>query len=116
VKAPIKTESKITVPGGFQQISAGRITTTGAAWMQGVGIKSVEVKLDRGPWQQARLATEASKDTWRMWRIDLENVPPGSHTVSCRATDANGALQTQERAETLPNGASGWHSVLFTAT
>jgi DMSO/TMAO reductase YedYZ molybdopterin-dependent catalytic subunit len=116
VKAPIKTESKITVPGGFQQIKAGRTTATGTAWMQGVGIRSVEVQLDNGPWQQARLATEVNKDTWRMWRMDLENVPAGSHTISCRATDANGKLQTQERASTLPDGASGWHSVLFTAT
>jgi DMSO/TMAO reductase YedYZ molybdopterin-dependent catalytic subunit len=116
VKAPIKTESKITVPGGFQQIKSGRITATGTAWMQGVGIKLVEVQLDSGPWQQARLGTEVNKDTWRMWRMDLENVPPGSHTISCRATDANGKLQTQERASTLPDGASGWHSVLFTAT
>jgi DMSO/TMAO reductase YedYZ molybdopterin-dependent catalytic subunit len=115
-KAPIKTESKITVPGGFQQVKAGRVTATGTAWMQGVGIKSVEVMLDSGPWQQARLATEVNKDTWRMWRIDLENVPAGSHTLACRATDANGTLQTQERASTLPDGAAGWHSVLFTAS
>ena len=116
VKAPIKTESKVTVPGGFQQVKSGRITATGTAWMQGVGIKAVEVKLDSGPWQQARLGTEVNKDTWRMWRIDLENVAAGSHTVSCRATDANGNVQTQDRASTLPDGASGWHSVLFTAT
>ncbi|MEO9222165.1 MAG: molybdopterin-dependent oxidoreductase, partial [Mycobacteriaceae bacterium] len=116
VKAPIKTESKITVPGGFQQVKAGRITATGTAWMQGVGIKAVEIMLDKGPWQPARLATEVSKDTWRMWRIDLENVPAGSHTITCRAIDANGKVQTEERAATLPNGASGWHNVLFTAT
>ncbi len=116
VKAPIKTESKITVPGGFQQVQAGRVTATGTAWMQGVGIKAVEVMLDKGPWQPARLATEVNKDTWRMWRIDLENVPTGSHTITCRAIDANGKVQTEERAETLPDGASGWHNVLFTAT
>ena len=116
VQAPIKTESKITVPGGFQQVKSGRVTATGTAWMQGVGIKAVEVKLDSGPWQQARLGTEVNEDTWRMWRTDLENVPPGSHTLTCRAIDAAGKMQTQERAQTLPDGASGWHSVVCTAT
>ncbi len=113
-RAPIKLQSQITSPGGFEQVPAGRVTVTGTAWRQGVGIRSVEVRLDDGPWLPARLGTEVGRDTWRMWRIDLPDVGAGSHTVTCRATDAEGNLQVQERAATLPDGASGWHSALFT--
>jgi hypothetical protein len=30
-----------------------------------------------------------------------------------RATDNTGAVQTEQRADPVPDGASGWHSVTF---
>ena len=37
---------------------------------------------------------------------------PGSHTITARSTDVLGDVQPEERAEPLPDGASGWHSVV----
>jgi hypothetical protein len=31
-----------------------------------------------------------------------------------RATDNTGAVQTADQAETVPDGATGWHTVDFT--
>lgn len=36
---------------------------------------------------------------------------PGSHTLTVRATDGNGEVQTERFAPPAPDGSSGWHSV-----
>ncbi len=38
----------------------------------------------------------------------------GSHTLQVRATDREGELQTEDRAEPFPNGSSGWQSIVVT--
>jgi DMSO/TMAO reductase YedYZ molybdopterin-dependent catalytic subunit len=111
--APIKTESRIDAPNGFDKVPAGTVTVAGVAWAQHRGIDKVEVRVDGGAWQQADLATEVSIDTWRMWRARLR-LDPGGHTVECRATDRNGYTQTHDRVGAVPDGATGWHSVFFT--
>ena len=37
----------------------------------------------------------------------------GPHTISVRATDNTGATQTEQWADPVPDGATGWHSVDF---
>jgi len=32
--------------------------------------------------------------------------------IRCRATDGNGVIQTAERSEPLPDGASGHHQIV----
>jgi hypothetical protein len=70
--------------------------------------------MDGGPWQQAELSTEVSADTWRMWTAEFQ-LAPGSHTVQTRATDRRGVVQTETRADPVPDGATGWPAVIFTA-
>jgi DMSO/TMAO reductase YedYZ molybdopterin-dependent catalytic subunit len=113
-QAPIKTQSRIDTPRGFGIVPAGRVTVAGIAWSQPVGIRRVEVRMDGGPWREAELSTEVSGDTWRMWRTEFD-LAPGSHTVQTRATDHNGITQTEQRADPIPDGASGWPATIFTA-
>ena len=112
---PVKTQSRIDVPRGYGSTPAGGVAVAGIAWSQPIGISRVEVRLDDGPWSDAELATEVSGVTWRMWRTVVD-AGPGSHVVSVRATDANGVTQTEERAPVLPDGATGYHSVVFTTS
>jgi DMSO/TMAO reductase YedYZ molybdopterin-dependent catalytic subunit len=114
-EAPIKTESRIDVPQRSQSVPAGRLTAAGIAWSQPIGVSAVEVRLDEGPWQRAELATEVNYDTWRMWRAPLD-VVPGTHTLQVRATDRNGITQTEAVRDVVPDGATGWHTVTFTAS
>jgi DMSO/TMAO reductase YedYZ molybdopterin-dependent catalytic subunit len=114
-RGPIKTESRIDSPGGFSDVPAGRVTVAGTAWAQFTGIEKVEVRVDGGAWQSAELATEVSPDTWRMWRAGVE-VGRGEHRVEVRATDRSGYTQTEQRAAPDPDGATGWHSVIFNAS
>jgi hypothetical protein len=113
-RGPIKTESRIDRPHGFETVRAGQVTVAGIAWAQFVGVKKVEVRLDGGEWREAELATEVSVNTWRMWRTTVD-VPRGEHRVEVRATDNTGYTQTEDRVPPAPDGATGWHSVLFTA-
>jgi DMSO/TMAO reductase YedYZ molybdopterin-dependent catalytic subunit len=112
-KAPIKTQSRIDTPRGFATVPAGRVTVAGIAWSQPVGIRRVEVRMDGGPWREAELSTEVSGDTWRMWRTGFD-LAPGSHTVQTRATDRNGITQVEQRADPIPDGASGRPATIFT--
>ncbi|MER8092768.1 molybdopterin-dependent oxidoreductase [Streptomyces goshikiensis] len=114
-KAPIKTQARIDTPKPFAQAAGGTVTVAGVAWAQHRGIQRVEVRVDDGPWQEAELAEQATTDTWRQWSFPWKTTP-GGHNLTVRATDGTGQVQTEQRARTIPDGASGWHSVFVTAT
>ena len=111
-EGPIKTMARVEVPASFAKMPAGKVMIAGSAWSQQRGITKVEIQIDGGEWQKAALADEASIDTWRQWFLEVE-LTKGSHTVRARATDAKDGLQTEDRADPVPNGASGWQSVQF---
>lgn len=113
-KAPVKVMSRVDRPKSFERVPAGRFVAAGIAWAQHTGIDRVEVRVDGGPWQEATLSREVNVDTWRMWRVELD-LKEGNHTVECRATDRKGYTQTNERAAPIPDGATGWHSMVFTS-
>ncbi|WP_445052469.1 molybdopterin-dependent oxidoreductase [Streptomyces sp. SAS_269] len=112
-RAPVKTQSRIDTPKPFARPGAGPLMVAGVAWAQHRGIDKVEVRVDDGPWQEARLAAEDSRDTWRQWSFPWR-ATKGGHTLTVRATDRSGRVQTERRTRTVPDGASGWHSVVVT--
>ncbi|WP_435841597.1 molybdopterin-dependent oxidoreductase [Streptomyces collinus] len=112
-RAPVKTQSRIDTPKPFARPKSGTVMVAGVAWAQHRGIDKVEVRVDDGPWQPARLAAEDSRDTWRQWSFPWE-ATEGGHTLTVRATDRTGRVQTEKRTRTVPDGASGWHSVVVT--
>ncbi|WP_282697733.1 sulfite oxidase [Streptomyces sp. CC208A] len=114
-KAPVKTQSRIDTPRPFARPAAGTVTVAGVAWAQRRGITRVEIRVDDGPWQHADLAEQDTVDTWRQWSYRW-NATPGGHTITVRATDGAGQVQTEQRTRTVPDGASGHHSVFVTVT
>ena len=110
-EAPIKLQSRIDSPRGLDRIGAGPTVLGGVAWAQPTGISGVDVRVDDGPWQPAELAAEVNGSTWRQWSLPWM-ATPGRHTISVRATDANGRQQTDERVEPLPDGATGHHTIV----
>ncbi len=109
---PVKTQSRIDAPGSA--VTAGKVVVSGIAWAQHTGVAKVEIRVDQGPWQETVLSAETSKDTWRMWWTEVD-VVPGQHEVAVRATDQSGYAQTDERVGTVPDGATGWHTVSVNA-
>jgi DMSO/TMAO reductase YedYZ molybdopterin-dependent catalytic subunit len=112
-RGPIKTESRIDVPRSGQDVARGPVTFGGVAWAQNRGVRGVEVRIDDGDWQPAILGVSYSNDTWRLWSFDWQATQPGPHTITVRATDNTGAVQTSEQADPVPDGATGWHTVSF---
>ncbi|WP_405421991.1 molybdopterin-dependent oxidoreductase [Streptomyces erythrochromogenes] len=109
-QAPVKTQSRIDTPRPSAALRPGRVAVAGVAWAQHRGIRRVEVRVDGGPWQEARLGAADGVDTWRQWVWPWE-ATAGLHTLEVRATDGTGAVQTGVRAATVPDGATGWHAV-----
>src|SRR5882724_4346845 len=109
-RAPIKTECRIDVPNGLQEIEAGRTAVAGVAWAQHKGVEAVEVRVDRGPWQEARLAAVPGLDTWRQWVWEWD-ATSGVHVNEARATEKTGYTQTSTLAPPEPNGATGYPMV-----
>ncbi len=106
---PIKTESRIDVPRDGEQVAAGAAKIAGVAWAQHRGIERVEVSINDGPWQPARLGSDVTDDAWRQWALDWQ-VTPGKYTIRVRATDKSGATQTADVAPPDPDGATGYHT------
>lgn len=117
-RGPIKTESRIDVPRSGQDVARGPVTFGGVAWAQNRGVRAVEVRIDtpdgqEGQWQPAELGAAYSNDTWRLWSFRWDATDPGLHTITVRATDNTGSVQTSEQADPVPDGATGWHNVTF---
>ena len=108
-EGPIKTASRIDVPRSSTVLTPGPQTIAGVAWAPGRGIELVEVQIDDGPWQTAELGRVPSDNTWVQWRL-VWDATAGDHVVRVRATDGDGATQTEEIARPAPNGATGWHT------
>lgn len=106
-RGPIKTMTRIDTPGPFAQLRSGRVAVAGVAWAQHRGIERVEVRIDGGDWQDAKLAAVPSTDTWRQWVLGWE-ATPGQHVIEARARDSSGTPQTRLATEPFPSGATGW--------
>ncbi|MGN9776337.1 molybdopterin-dependent oxidoreductase [Micromonospora sp. H33] len=112
-QGPIKTQSRIDTPRPRNRLTAGPVTVAGVAWAQHRGIRRVEVRVDEGPWQEAKLATTVSVETWVQWSWRWD-ATPGEHKLEVRATDSTGETQTGRRSAVAPDGATGWHTVRVT--
>jgi DMSO/TMAO reductase YedYZ molybdopterin-dependent catalytic subunit len=115
-RGPIKIASRVDVPRSFGKLALdadGGIMIGGTAWAQQRGIARVEVRIDDGDWREAELGAEVNDDTWTQWSLRWDDAAAGDHSVSVRATGGDGEQQTDERADPVPDGASGWHTIEF---
>lgn len=107
-EGPMKTASRIDVPERGATVDAGRVAVAGVAWAPTRGIERVEVRVDEGAWQQARLAGVANADTWVQWVFEWD-ATPGRHWLEVRAVDGTGEVQSEGPVPVAPDGAEGWH-------
>jgi DMSO/TMAO reductase YedYZ molybdopterin-dependent catalytic subunit len=113
---PIQLQSRIDTPRPGGAVRVGRpVAIAGVAWDQHVGVSVVEVQVDDGPWERARLARVPSTDTWRQWVYSWTPRTAGRHRLRVRATDAAGNRQPAQVRDPFPSGATGWHTVIVHA-
>jgi len=113
--APIKISSRVDTPKPLSTIDAGKTVIGGVAWAQTRGIAKVEVRIDGGDWQEAKLGPEVSVDYWRQWYLPWD-AASGRHDLAVRATDQDGEVQTAERASPFPEGSSGVQEIAVLVT
>jgi DMSO/TMAO reductase YedYZ molybdopterin-dependent catalytic subunit len=113
-QGPVKLASRIDVPGNGHHVKAGNVRVGGLAWQQNTGISAVQVQLDGSGWQPATLARKNLTDSWVQW-VATVDASPGRHQLAVRAVNDDGQVQTAVRADPVPNGASGWHTITFSA-
>ncbi len=107
-RGPVKTACRIDTPR--TSAAAGETHIAGVAWATHRGISKVEVSVDDGPWQEAELGPDVGVDYWRQWVLPWR-AEPGQHRLVARATDGEGAVQSADIRDVIPDGAEGYHVV-----
>lgn len=78
--------------------SGDRYKVLGVVLNDGTPLKSVEVKVDEGPWQAATLdPSTKEKYSWKLFTFNWTGVTPGEHTLVSRVTDNTGKVQPTEK-------------------
>ncbi len=104
--------SRIDLPrSGRPGSRAGPVDVAGVAWAPDRGIAGVEVRIDDGPWQPARITRPISKATWVQWTFPWTASASGRHGIEVRATDDTGDVQTDQVSDPAPDGARGHHRI-----
>ena len=81
-------------PARITRGANGALRIAGAAWSDGTPIRAVELRIDDGPWQAARITPNRDNPyAWTFWSYDWADAKPGEHSISSRATDARGRVQ-----------------------
>ena len=92
----------------------GRYRIMGAAW--GAPIDRVEVRIDDGDWERARLefrpsrGRQARKYAWRFWTFRWDDATPGEHRITSRAIDEDGNVQPAPDDAFLASKVTFWES------
>jgi hypothetical protein len=89
--------------------SGDKLDIQGAAW--GAPIQKVEVQVDGGAWQRAKLdAGQKGEFTWKFWTLDWPGAAGGEHTITSRAVDAAGHVQPAATDPLIANKQTYWES------
>jgi DMSO/TMAO reductase YedYZ molybdopterin-dependent catalytic subunit len=107
----LHTITRIDRPTGHIPFNQS-IEIGGIAFAGNRGIHKVEVSVDGGiSWNAAKLNPPLSEDSWIMWMWQWKPNLPGQYTIIARSTDGTGQLQTSQKQGTVPNGATGYHTI-----
>ena len=112
-KATYQTSSRIDVPQNRATLQPGEVALAGVTFAGDRGIDKVEVSLDDGKsWLEAQLKPALSHNAWNLWVLRTD-AQVGTYPIKVRATDGSGELQSAQVRDPLPDGATGYHSVLL---
>jgi DMSO/TMAO reductase YedYZ molybdopterin-dependent catalytic subunit len=89
----LRVRALITEPGPDQEVRRGDLVIRGVAWSGAAPIARVEVSVDGGTWQEARLVSERRRYSWQWWELGTRVLEPGAVTLRARATDLAGRTQ-----------------------
>ena len=93
-----RVRALITEPAPHSDVRPGDLAIRGVAWSGAAPIARVDVSVNGGDWQEARLVSERHRYSWQWWEVITRLETSGDLTLRARATDLAGRTQP-ERAE-----------------
>jgi DMSO/TMAO reductase YedYZ molybdopterin-dependent catalytic subunit len=106
----LETTSRIDQPGSGARVPLGPVQLAGIAFAGIRGIEQVEVSADDGmTWNKAAMMPPLSDQSWVLWTWTWTPPARGIYTLTVRATDGTGTVQTETPRSTVPSGSTGWH-------
>jgi DMSO/TMAO reductase YedYZ molybdopterin-dependent catalytic subunit len=96
VREPVtlqRVRTVITEPEADAGIERGELVIRGVAWSGAAPVARVDVSINGGPWQDARLVGERKRHSWQWWEFFLRVDEPGTIDFRARAADLAGRAQ-----------------------
>jgi len=93
-----RVRALITEPSPQTDVPPGDLAIRGVAWSGAGPIARVDVSVNGGDWQEARLVSERNRHSWQWWELITRVETPGPLVLRARATDLAGRTQP-DRAE-----------------
>src|SRR5207302_4874115 len=91
-----RVRALITDPDEGDDVAQGELAIRGVAWSGAAAIARVDVSVDNGPWQEARLIGERHRGSWQWWELITRLDRPGAVTIRARARDMAGRSQPEQ--------------------
>jgi DMSO/TMAO reductase YedYZ molybdopterin-dependent catalytic subunit len=88
-----RVRALITEPASDDDLPVGDLAVRGVAWSGAAPIARVDVSVDGGPWQEARLIGSRHRHSWQWWELITRVERPGAISLCARATDLAGRTQ-----------------------
>ncbi len=109
--ATIQTMSRFDVPGARAIVPFGPVELAGIAFAGDREIENVEISADGDTWQAVDSIERIAPLSWAIWRFTWNPPDSGTYTLRVRAIDGTGAMQTSDRRDPIPDGATGYHTL-----
>jgi sulfite oxidase len=110
-QAPMLSSSRIDVPRDNSQVKSQTPTRIGGfAWAPRSGVRTVQVRVDGGEWNDAVIGQHDTGDAWAEWSWEWTPAS-GQHQLQVRCIDGEGNAQDETIRGTEPSGATGLHSI-----
>ena len=93
-----RVRALITEPLPHADVRSGELVIRGVAWSGAAPIARIDVSVNGGDWQEARLVSDRNRYSWQWWELLTRVESPGDLKLRARATDLAGRTQP-DRAE-----------------
>lgn len=91
-----RVRALIAEPADGASVTGDEFVVRGVAWSGAATIERVDISVNGGPWQPARLIGERRRHSWQWWELLAQCDVRGPGTVRARATDHAGRTQPEQ--------------------
>jgi DMSO/TMAO reductase YedYZ molybdopterin-dependent catalytic subunit len=92
----LNVRALIVAPGPGMKLARGETAIRGVAWSGVASIARVELSLNGGSWQEARMIGEGRPGAWQWWELLSSIEQAGPLVIRARATDMAGRTQPDQ--------------------